>query len=165
MNGLGDAQRITRLWTRRRNDNAALADPDRGRRPDDRRGARRASRRLELVVGTAMGAAARTMGRPSAERIRSVWTRSPLATSYGRLAPVRLPVSAAGLFVLAAAASTLPGTLSAGDTLGIVVLITGAMLAEAFPVPIELEGVAAGGVSLAAVFIVGAAIIYGWATA
>jgi diguanylate cyclase (GGDEF)-like protein/putative nucleotidyltransferase with HDIG domain len=109
--------------------------------------------------------AARTTTRTWAERLRSVWTRSPLADSYGRLAPVLVPVSVAGLAVLAAAASTLPTTLSAGDTLGIVVLVTGAMLAEAFPVPIELEGVAAGGVSLAAVFIVGAAIIYGWATA
>ena len=109
--------------------------------------------------------AARTTSRTWAARMRSVWTRSPLADSYGRLAPVLVPVSVAGLAVLAAAASTLPSTLSAGDTLGIIVLVTGAMLAEAFPVPIELEGVAAGGVSLAAVFIVGAAIIYGWATA
>ena len=112
-----------------------------------------------------MGGAGRTFIRAGAERIRSVWTRSPLADSYGRLAPVLVPVSVAGLAVLAVAASTLPTTLSAGDALGIVVLVTGAMLAEAFPVPIELEGVAAGGVSLAAVFIVGAAIIYGWATA
>jgi diguanylate cyclase (GGDEF)-like protein/putative nucleotidyltransferase with HDIG domain len=112
-----------------------------------------------------MGGAGRTFIRAGAERIRSVWTRSPLADSYGRLAPVLVPVSVAGLAVLAVAATTLPYTLSAGDTLGIVVLVTGAMLAEAFPVPIELEGVAAGGVSLAAVFIVGAAIIYGWATA
>jgi diguanylate cyclase (GGDEF)-like protein len=109
--------------------------------------------------------AARMNTRVGADRIRSIWTRSPLAASYGRLAPVLVPVSAAGLAALAVAASTLPGTLSAGDTLGIFVLVVGAMLAEAFPVPIELEGVAAGGVSLAAVFIVGAAIIYGWATA
>jgi diguanylate cyclase (GGDEF)-like protein/putative nucleotidyltransferase with HDIG domain len=97
--------------------------------------------------------------------MRSVWTRSPLANSYGRLAPVLVPVSAAGLAALAVATSTLPTTLSAADALGILVLIAGAMLAEAFPVPIELEGVAAGGVSLAAVFIVGAAIIYGWGPA
>jgi len=112
-----------------------------------------------------MGGAGRSFIRTGAERIRSIWTRSPLADSYERLAPVLVPVSVAGLAVLAVAASTLPTTLSAGDALGIVVLVTGAMLAEAFPVPIELEGVAAGGVSLAAVFIVGAAIIYGWATA
>ncbi len=109
--------------------------------------------------------AARTTTRTWAEAVRSVWTRSPLANSYGRLAPVLVPVSAAGLAALAVAASTLPTTLSAPDALGILVLIAGAMLAEAFPVPIELEGVAAGGVSLAAVFIVGAAIIYGWGPA
>ena len=109
--------------------------------------------------------AARTTTRTWAEAMRSVWTRSPLANSYGRLAPVLVPVSAAGLAALAVATSTLPTTLSAADALGILVLIAGAMLAEAFPVPIELEGVAAGGVSLAAVFIVGAAIIYGWGPA
>src|SRR5262245_31964363 len=162
MNGLGDAQRVTRLWTRRRNGNAALADLGGASRPDSRRRARRL--RLELVLGT-MDGALRTRARTGADRVRSVWTRSPLADSYGRLAPVLVPVSVAGLAVLAVAASTLPTTVSAADVLGIIVLIAGAWLAEAFPVPIELEGVAAGGVSLAAVFIVGAAIIYGWATA
>ena len=39
------------------------------------------------------------------------------------------------------------------------------MLAELFPVPIDVEGVATGGVSLAAVFIVGTAVLYGWAPA
>ena len=42
-------------------------------------------------------------------------------------------------------------------------LLAAATLAEAFPVPIN--GVSAGGVSLAAVFIVGAGYMYGWAPA
>ena len=74
-----------------------------------------------------------------------------------------MPVTAAGFVVLVAAAATLTTLgLSANDWAGIGLLVVGAMLAELFPVPIDLEGVAAGGVSLAAVFIVGAAVIYGW---
>jgi diguanylate cyclase (GGDEF)-like protein len=75
-------------------------------------------------------------------------------------------VTAIGFVVLVAAAATLRTLgLSLDDWAGIGLLVVGAMLAELFPVPIDLEGVAAGGVSLAAVFIVGAAVLYGWAPA
>jgi diguanylate cyclase (GGDEF)-like protein len=75
-------------------------------------------------------------------------------------------VAIVGVAALVAAASELVETPpSLGAFAGMAALIIGATLAEAFPVPLELEGLAAGGVSLAAVFIVGAAVIYGWAPA
>jgi signal transduction histidine kinase len=75
-----------------------------------------------------------------------------------------LPVSAAGAALFVAAvyvfASTGP-SLSA--IVGSLALLAAALLAEAFPVPIE--GVAAGRTSLANIFIVGTAVIYGWSEA
>ena len=47
--------------------------------------------------------------------------------------------------------------------LGALLLLGAAILAEAYPVPVE--GVSAGGVSLAASFLVGSALIYDWETA
>ena len=89
-----------------------------------------------------------------------------MPTQSMRVLPILVPVTLAGLAALAAAGSTMAsGDVSAAALLGIAALIAGATLAEAFPVPIELEGLAAGGVSLAAVFIVGAAVVYGWAPA
>lgn len=46
---------------------------------------------------------------------------------------------------------------------GLLVLLAASALAEAYPVPVE--SLPAGSVSLAAVFIVGAAVLYGWAPA
>ena len=46
---------------------------------------------------------------------------------------------------------------------GVLALAVAATFVEAYPVPIE--GIASGGVSLTAVFIIGAAVIYGWAPA
>jgi response regulator RpfG family c-di-GMP phosphodiesterase len=46
---------------------------------------------------------------------------------------------------------------------GALALLVAAAIAEAYPVPVE--GVSAGGVSLAAAFLVGAALIYDWQTA
>jgi signal transduction histidine kinase len=46
---------------------------------------------------------------------------------------------------------------------GIAALLVAASLAEAFPVPIE--GVAVGATSLATIFLVGIAVVYGWAAA
>jgi diguanylate cyclase (GGDEF)-like protein/putative nucleotidyltransferase with HDIG domain len=90
----------------------------------------------------------------------------PMRPETARVLPVLAPVTVAGLAAVVAAAASLAGASPTfAEVGGIVVLIIGASLAEAFPVPIELEGIAAGGVSLAAVFIVGAAIIYGWAAA
>jgi signal transduction histidine kinase len=75
-----------------------------------------------------------------------------------------LPVSAAGaaLFVVAVFlfVSTDP---SVSAVVGSLALLGAALLAEAFPVPIE--GVAAGRTSLANIFIVGTAVIYGWTEA
>ena len=75
-----------------------------------------------------------------------------------------LPVSAAGaaLFVTAVYlfASTGP---SSSAIVGSLALLGAALLAEAFPVPIE--GVAAGRTSLANIFLVGTAVIYGWTEA
>ena len=97
---------------------------------------------------------------------RDAQLRAPLAPLTRRVAPVLAPVTLVGLAALGAAAVTLVETApSLAELGGIALLVVGATLAEAFPVPIELEGLAAGGVSLAAVFIVGAAIIYGWAAA
>jgi diguanylate cyclase (GGDEF)-like protein/putative nucleotidyltransferase with HDIG domain len=96
------------------------------------------------------------------------WARSSrsLSQETARVLPIVAPVAVAGVAALIAAASKLvedPPSLTAFA--GMAALIVGATLAEAFPVPLELEGLAAGGVSLAAVFIVGAAVLYGWAPA
>jgi signal transduction histidine kinase len=77
---------------------------------------------------------------------------------------VWLPVAlagAAGLVVSAVSLAT--DTLGWEDFVGIALLIAAATLAEAFPVPIE--GVAVGSTSLATIFLVAGATIYGWAAA
>ncbi len=97
---------------------------------------------------------------------RSVWARSRIRRPDARILPVLIPVTAGGLATLVAAVLAVQGAgFSLATMGGLIVLVIGATLAEGFPVPIELEGMAAGGVSLAAVFIVGAAVIYGWAPA
>ena len=84
----------------------------------------------------------------------------------GRVLPILLPVTLAALAAVAAATAALASEPpSLAESAGLGALLVAAMLAEAFPVPIELQGIAAGGVSLAAVFIVGTAILYGWAPA
>jgi diguanylate cyclase (GGDEF)-like protein/putative nucleotidyltransferase with HDIG domain len=99
-------------------------------------------------------------------KARPAWVRLLVPTQSVRVLPILAPVTLAGLVVLVVAGASLAqGTLSLTELLGIAALVAGATLAEAFPVPIELEGLAAGGVSLAAVFIVGAAVVYGWAPA
>jgi diguanylate cyclase (GGDEF)-like protein/putative nucleotidyltransferase with HDIG domain len=97
--------------------------------------------------------------------------KAPVRTSgdtlpLRRVLPVLGPVAAAGIAALVAAAVAMAAASPSLPMLGgVAALIVGATLAEAFPVPIELQGLAAGGVSLAAVFIVGAAVVYGWAPA
>ncbi|MGB2952594.1 MAG: GGDEF domain-containing protein [Gaiellaceae bacterium] len=81
-----------------------------------------------------------------------------------RLSPVVLPVTQAGAVVLALAC--LHFTLT--DTplsmfRGLAVLLAASLLAEAFPVP--LEALPGGHVAMSAVFIVGAAVLYGWPAA
>jgi signal transduction histidine kinase len=74
---------------------------------------------------------------------------------------VWVPVAVAGAVTLAAAVVSLAHDhLSWQDWTGVGLLIAAATLAEAFPVPIE--GVAVGSTSLATIFLVAGATIYGW---
>jgi signal transduction histidine kinase len=75
-----------------------------------------------------------------------------------------VPVIVAGAAVTAAAAwSFVTSGPDANLLAGMLALLVASVVAEAYPVPIE--GVAAGRTSLATVFLVAAAIIYGWAPA
>jgi signal transduction histidine kinase len=77
---------------------------------------------------------------------------------------VWVPVALLGAAGLAVAVGWLAsGHLTWSEAAGIALLIAAATLAEAFPVPIE--GVAVGSTSLATIFLVAAAAIYGWAAA
>jgi signal transduction histidine kinase len=81
-----------------------------------------------------------------------------------RVLPVVLPVVFAGGVAITIAAWTFVGTKPSWSQLaGIFVLLAASTVAEAFPVPIE--GVAVGATSLANVFIVATAVIYGWRAA
>jgi diguanylate cyclase (GGDEF)-like protein/putative nucleotidyltransferase with HDIG domain len=73
-------------------------------------------------------------------------------------------VSLAGLLTVAMAALAYGASAPSLEQLaGVIALLVASIVVEAFPVPVD--GVSAGGVSLAAVFIVGTALIYGWAPA
>ena len=102
--------------------------------------------------------AARAFGRrghPSA--------RVPSGSSR-RLLPILVPVTVAGAAVTVAAAWSFIASDPNSDTIaGLLALLLAASAAEAFPLPIERVPV--GRTSLATVFIVGAATIYGWAGA
>ena len=81
-----------------------------------------------------------------------------------RLLPILVPVTVAGYAAVLAAVSRLSGHApSVGYVAGVGVLLAAAIFAEAFPVPVE--NLPFGRVSLAAIFILGAAMIYGWPTA
>ena len=81
-----------------------------------------------------------------------------------RLLPVFLPVTLAGFAAVGAAIWHLAlNPPSLGWVAGITVLLIAAIFAEAFPVPVE--GLPSGNVSLAAIFILGAAMVYGWPAA
>ena len=94
---------------------------------------------------------------------RGKWPRRAAAALWGALPEragiVVLPVCLGGAAVFALALSGGVGML-ASPVIG---LLVAAALAEAFPVPIE--GVAAGATSFANVFIVAAAVLYGWRSA
>ena len=88
--------------------------------------------------------------------------RVQLDPSARQALPVWLPVSIGGAVGVGFAIAKLAGgSYGWEDFLGIAVLAAAAALAEAFPVPIE--GVAVGSLSLATIFLVAAASIYGWA--
>jgi signal transduction histidine kinase len=81
-----------------------------------------------------------------------------------RILPVLVPVISAGLVVTAAAIWSFAASGPSVHTLaGLLALLIAAVVAEAFPLPIERVPV--GRTSLATVFIVAAATIYGWAPA
>jgi diguanylate cyclase (GGDEF)-like protein/putative nucleotidyltransferase with HDIG domain len=78
--------------------------------------------------------------------------------------PLLAPVALAGVVALATAALTFALSSPSIAVLGgVLALWVAATFVEAHPVPIE--GISAEGISLAAVFIVGVAVIYGWAPA
>jgi diguanylate cyclase (GGDEF)-like protein/putative nucleotidyltransferase with HDIG domain len=87
-----------------------------------------------------------------------------LSRETTRLLPLLGPVALSGYAALTAAgiafATSRPSVAVLG---GVLALAVAAICVEAHPVPIE--GVSSEGISLAAVFIVGAAVIYGWAPA
>jgi signal transduction histidine kinase len=101
------------------------------------------------------------------ERLRRLGRlRGPLRLrdDVGRLLPVIIPVSVGGAVLLVAALAAIAiDLLPLTAVLGLLTLLVAAVIAEAFPVPIE--GVAAGRTSLATIFIVGGGVIYGWAAA
>src|SRR5215218_4967395 len=81
-----------------------------------------------------------------------------------RLLPILVPVAFSGFAVLGVATVAFAMSGPQAAVLGgLLALLLAATFVEAHPVPIE--GVSSEGVSLAAVFIVGAAVIYGWAPA
>jgi diguanylate cyclase (GGDEF)-like protein len=81
-----------------------------------------------------------------------------------RLLPLLAPVVVAGSAVLGTALRGFGDSGPSGRTIvGVLVLLCAAALAEAFPVP--LESLPAGYVSLAAVFLVGTGVVYGWEAA
>src|SRR5438094_784500 len=94
-------------------------------------------------------------------RRRRRWSSDFFPAETRRTLPIVLPVAAAGAFAAVAAIHALVVDLPSGSTLaGVAGLLVAATLAEAFPLPIE--GVTAGATSLAIVFIVATAAIYGW---
>jgi len=77
---------------------------------------------------------------------------------------VLVPVAAAACAILVAALASLAAAPPDATTLvGLVALLAAAFLAEWFPFPIE--SLPAGQASLATVFLVGAAVLFGWAEA
>jgi len=103
--------------------------------------------------------------RPYASRFRALQRRRRLSREFlqletRRTLPIVLPVAGLGAFAAVAAIHDLAVDWPGGSTLaGVAGLLIAATLAEAFPLPIE--GVK-GTTSLAIVFIVATAAIYGW---
>jgi signal transduction histidine kinase len=89
--------------------------------------------------------------------------RVQLDPSSRNALPVWLPVSVGGAVGLGFAISALvSGSYGWKDLAGVAVLLAAAAVSEAFPVPIEGVG---GTTSLATIFLVAAAAIYGWPAA
>lgn len=77
------------------------------------------------------------------------------------LRPLLVPVSLGGVALFVVALYQLAAALSPPQFAGLSALVVAATLAEVFPVPIGRASV--GGVSLAALFILGAGLLHGWA--
>jgi signal transduction histidine kinase len=78
--------------------------------------------------------------------------------------PVWVPVALAAAVALGFATWSLAaGDFGWRDAVGVVALLAAAAIAEAYPVPIE--GVAVGATSVATIFLVAVAVVYGWAAA
>jgi diguanylate cyclase (GGDEF)-like protein/putative nucleotidyltransferase with HDIG domain len=87
---------------------------------------------------------------------------SPGAGRMKRVLPVAAPVIAAGAVAAVMAAVSLAADgVDAALVGGLLTLLIASAVAEAFPVPLE----PAGAVTLGAVFVVGAAVTYGWEAA
>ena len=106
----------------------------------------------------------RDLRTPISAPISASERRAPLMATVTNLRhtsvySVAFPVLAAGMAMLAAATfSLVSSTPSLHELAGLGALLLAATLAEAFPVPLE----PAGEVSLSAVSIAGAALVYGW---
>jgi diguanylate cyclase (GGDEF)-like protein/putative nucleotidyltransferase with HDIG domain len=90
--------------------------------------------------------------------------RRLVSRETARLLPIVVPVALSGFAVLAIAIGEFAASNPEPEVLaGVFALLLAATFVEAHPVPIE--GISSEGISLAAVFIVGTAVIYGWAPA
>jgi diguanylate cyclase (GGDEF)-like protein len=91
-------------------------------------------------------------------------SRTIVSRETVRLLPVVVPVTLAGVAALGAAALAFAASEPSLAVLaGVAALLVASVFVEAFPVPVE--SLPAGSVSLAAVFMVGTAVLYGWAPA
>ncbi len=96
-------------------------------------------------------------------RLNVPWLTT-LDASARQASPVWIPVALAAAVALGFASWSLAsGDFGWRDAVGVLVLLAAAAVAEAFPVPIE--GVAVGGTSVATIFLVAVAVVYGWAAA
>jgi diguanylate cyclase (GGDEF)-like protein len=87
--------------------------------------------------------------------------KARLNRETARLLPIVLPVTVLGAAMVVVAAAHFAASAPSLSTLaGAWALLAVTTLAEAFPVP--LEKVPVGGTSLATIFVVGTAVIYGW---
>jgi signal transduction histidine kinase len=103
-------------------------------------------------------------GAPAAGGVDGALPAGRISAETVHVLPILVPVIAAGAAAVVAAVWTFVASQPGGATLaGAATFLVAATIAEAVPVP--LEGVAAGRTSLATVFIVGAAVEYGWAVA
>src|SRR4051794_7579244 len=109
----------------------------------------------DLIDKGPVGSRSRGLHRPS------LWWAEFVPAETRQALPVVLPVAAVGAAATLAAIFELVGNRPSGSTIAaLAALLLASLLAEAFPLPIE--GVTVSTTSLAIVFIVATAEIYGW---